>query len=298
MIRSERATVERAGRVVVEAVSLEVAAGQSLALVGRGGSGKTSLLAAAATGLPLHAGEILVEGRSVRREAEAVRRLIGYAPARLPAWPGLRAGEFLELCGVAAGLRGATLTAAVSQGLALAGLASAGHTELDSLPTGAGKRLLIARAVLHDPQVLLFDDPLGGLDPLERRDIERLIGDLHLMGRTVLAAIDDAVVPGCFTHVAVLDEGRLTASGPAEPAAFAAGRRWRYALVCRAAAERAAAVVGRVAGACEVEEPDRVAFELDPAGVSLGGVVVAVEQAGIAVESAGFDPPWTAQLVR
>ncbi|MFM8735556.1 MAG: ATP-binding cassette domain-containing protein [Pirellulales bacterium] len=298
MIRCERATVQRTGRVVVEAVSLEVASGRAVALIGRGGSGKTALLAAAATALPLHAGDIVVEGRSVRREADAVRRLIGYAPARLPAWPGLRADEFLELCGVAAGLRGAPLAAAVDKGLALAGLGSAGHADLESLPAGPAKRLLLARAVLHDPQVLLLDDPLGSLDPVERRDIERLIGDLHLMGRTVLAAIDDAAVPDCFTHVAVLDEGRLVAHGPAEPAAFAGGRRWRCSLVCRGAAERAATVVGRVAGPCRVDELDRVAFELDPAGPSLGKVVVAVEQAGIAVESAGFDPPWTAQLIR
>lgn len=297
MIRCERATVQRAGRVVVEAVSLTVAAGQALALVGRGGSGKTSLVAAAATALPLHAGEILVDGRSVRRDAEAVRRLIGYAPARMPAWPGLRADEFLELCGVAAGLRGGPLSAAVSKGLALAGLGGDRHAEIDTLPVGAAKRLLLARAALHEPQVLLLDDPLGSLDPMERRDIERLIGDLHLMGRTVLAAIDDAVVPACFTHVAVLDEGRLVACGPAEPAAFAAGRRWRYAVVCRAAAERAAPVVDRLAGACRIDEPDRVTFELGPGGVSLGEVVSALEQAGVTVEGAGFDPPWTAQLV-
>ncbi|MFM9010670.1 MAG: ATP-binding cassette domain-containing protein, partial [Planctomycetota bacterium] len=105
MIRCERATVERAGRVVVESLTLAVAAGEALAVVGRSGAGKSSLLAAVATALPLHAGEILVDGRSVVRAAEDVRRRIGYVPDRLPAWPGLRAEEFLEVCAAAAGLR-------------------------------------------------------------------------------------------------------------------------------------------------------------------------------------------------
>ena len=93
MIRCERATVERSGRVVVESLSLDVAPGEATAVVGRTGAGKSSLLAAVATVLPLHAGEILVDGHSVGRQAEQVRQRVGYVPDRLPAWPGLRAGD-------------------------------------------------------------------------------------------------------------------------------------------------------------------------------------------------------------
>jgi ABC-type multidrug transport system ATPase subunit len=136
-----------------------------------------------------------------------------------------------------------------------------------------------------------------GLDAFERRDVARLIADAHLIDRTVLAAVDDADVPGCFTHLAVLDEGRLIASGPADPAAFAAGRTWRHAVVCRGAASRAAGVIEGLLGACECEEPDRVLFAIESAGVSLGEVVAALVQAGIGVESVGFDPPWPAQVM-
>lgn len=297
MIRCERATVERSGRVVVESLSLDVAPGEATAVVGRTGAGKSSLLAAVATVLPLHAGEILVDGHSVGRQAEQVRQRVGYVPDRLPGWPGLCAGEFLELFATAAGLGGGRLRGAVERALDMAGLERERSAPLDDLPAGQRKRILVARALLHDPQVLLLDDPFGGLDAFERRDLARLIADAHLIDRTVLAAVDDADVPGCFTHLAVLDEGRLIASGPADPAAFAAGRTWRHALVCRGAASRAARVIGGLLGACECEEPDRVVIAVDPAGVSLGAVIAALVQAGIGVESVGFDPPWPAQVM-
>ncbi len=298
MIRCERATVERSGRVVVEAVTVAVAAGQAAALIGRSGAGKSSLLAAAATAVPLHGGDILVGDRSVRREASAVRRLIGYVPARMPAWPGVRADEFLEAFAVAAGLRGQPLAAAVAKSLGMAGLAGHAHAPLDTLSAGHAKRLLAARALLHDPQVLLLDDPFGGLDPLERRDIERLIGDAHLMGRTVLAAIDDADVPSCFTHLAVLDEGRLVASGTAEPASFAEGRRWAYAITCRGAAEEAVRVLRPLPAEARATDGDTVAFTFDASTGTLADAIAALVRAGIAVEQAGFAPPWPAQLLR
>ena len=297
MIRCERATVERSGRVVVESLSLDVAPGEATAVVGRTGAGKSSLLAAVATVLPLHAGEILVDGHSVGRQAEQVRQRVGYVPDRLPGWPGLCAGEFLELFATAAGLGGGRLRGAVERALDMAGLERERSAPLDDLPAGQRKRILVARALLHDPQVLLLDDPFGGLDAFERRDLARLIADAHLIDRTVLAAVDDADVPGCFTHLAVLDEGRLIASGPADPAAFAAGRTWRHALVCRGAASRAARVIEGLLGACECEEPDRVIFAIDPAGSSLGAVIATLVQAGIGVESVGFDPPWPAQVM-
>lgn len=144
MIRCERATVERSGRVVVEALSLAIGHGQAAALIGRTGAGKSSLLAAVATALPLHAGEILVDNRSVRGEPAAVRRAIGYVPDRMPAWPGLRVGEFLEAFATAAGLRGERLAASVRRGLDLAGLAAVDRLPLDALPAGQRKRLLVA----------------------------------------------------------------------------------------------------------------------------------------------------------
>lgn len=296
MIRCERATVERDGLVVCESVSLAVAPGHATALVGASGAGKSSLVAAVATALPLHAGEILVDGRSVRRDGDAVRRVVGYVPARMPSWPGLRVTEFLELFADAAGLRGAAIDAAVARALDTAGLAGKRQMQVDALADAEAKRLLVVRALIHEPTVLLFDDPFGGLDPAGRREVERLVADAHLMGRTVLAAIDGADVPGCFTHVAVLREGRLVDSGPADPAAFP-GRTWTRRIACPGKAAEAVRAIGPFVEEARAVDDATVTCRHDPARGPFADVVAALVRAGIPVEAAAFDPPWPAQLL-
>lgn len=297
MIRFDRATVARAGHVVVEELSLRVLPGQSTALIGRSGAGKSATLAAAACILPLHAGDIVVDGRSARREPDAVRRAIGYVPARLPVWPGVRVDEFVELWAAEGGLRGEPLRAAIDQALALAGLDHRAHEPLEALADGHAKRLLVARALVHDPHVLLFDGPFGGLDPVERRELEQLVADAHLMGRTVLAAVDDGDVPACFTHLAVLREGRLVAEGPADPAAFGGDRRFRYRITSRGRAEDTVRSVQGLAVEARAVDLDHVEAMFEPATLPASRLVAAVVTAGIPVDAAGFHPAWTAQLV-
>ena len=297
MIRFDRATVERAGQVVVEELSLRVLAGQSLAVIGRSGAGKSALLAAAACMLPLHAGDIVVDGRSARREPEAVRRTIGYAPSRLPVWPGIRVDEFVELWAAEGGLRGEPLRAAIDQALALAGLERRGHEPLEALDDGHAKRLLLARALVHDPHVLLFDDPFGGLDPVARQELEHLVADAHLMGRTVLAAVDDGDVPACFTHLAVLREGRLVAEGPVDPAAFGGDKRFRYRITSRGRAEDAMRSLRGLPVEAAAVDLDHVDVVFEPATLPASHLVAAVVTAGIPVDAAGFHPAWTAQLI-
>jgi ABC-type multidrug transport system ATPase subunit len=293
MIHCVRVTVVR----VVEGLSLAVEPGQATAVVGSTGAGKSSLLLAAATALPLHGGDILIEGRSVRKEPRTVRRLVGYVPDRPPEWPGVKAREFLDLFAAAAGLAGQRLRAAVDQGLELAGLGLRDRTPLDALPAGQAKRLLLARALLHEPPVLLLDDPFSGLDSEEAHAVARLVADAQVVGRTVLAAVDSAAVPDCFTHLAVLREGRLVAAGPADPSAFAAGRRWRHRIECPGAADPAArALVARGIEASAVDRSSLVVVH-DPARGPFADALAILVAEGIPVESAAYDPPWPAQLL-
>lgn len=297
MILCDQAIVERSGQVVVDRLSLTVAPGEALAVIGRTGAGKSSLLAAIATAIPLHAGDILVGGRSVRGAPDAVRRRIGYVPPLPPTCPAVRAGEFLAIFAAAAGLTGREGRTAVDRGLETAGLAGRGDERLDRLPEGRCKLLLIARAVLHAPDVLVLDDPFGGLDPVERRSVERLVDDLRLGGRTVIAAIDDARVPECFTTLAVLHEARLRHHGPADATAIVAGRPWRCRIHCPRRAEAAAAIVAPLAERVDVVDGHAIDCLLEDAAARLGEVVARLVREGITVTAAGLHPSWTEQLV-
>jgi len=309
MIRFDRVIVERSGQMVIDRLSLAVAPGDTLAIIGRAGAGKSTLVEALATAIPIRGGDIVLADHSVRRDPDAVRARLGFVPSQLAAWPGVRADEFLALFGSSAGLTSHVLQAAVNRALDLADLKGRGGTRIDALPAGQAKLLLIGRALVHAPDVLVLDDPFGSLDPRQRQSVERLIGDLQLGGRTVVAAIDDARVPDCFSHLAVLGEGRLLQEGPATFAAFAAGRAWRYRLHCPGQAEAATALIARPATrlADHVEALDDTILDCTlkcpPAAttgsgpVALFEIVATLVRAGIAVEAAGLHPHWTEQLV-
>jgi ABC-2 type transport system ATP-binding protein len=295
MIRCERLSVERSGQIVVDRVSLEVPSGRAVGVIGRSGAGKSSLMAALAGVIPIHGGDFFVNEISAVRAPERTRRLIGYAPARLDAWPAARAADLLELFAVTAGLPTESATRAMTRGLAFARLAPGDR--VDRLADGAAKRLLVARALLNDPEILLLDDPFSGLDPFDRGEVERIIGDATLLGRTVVAALDDAHVPDCFTHLAVLAGGRLVAEGEASPAAFAAGRTWRHRFVCRGGAADAVVVLRPLTTEAIATDADTIDCRIDPARAAVPRLVEALVRAGLAPESAAFHPPWTAQLL-
>jgi len=297
MIRFDRVSLGQADRLVIDDLSLTAPPGTALALLGLTGAGRSSLLAAAATALPLTGGDILVHGHSVRREPDAVRRLVGYVPTHLSAWPAARADDFLELSAVMAGLSGKPLRLAIQQALELAGLEAGGATRIDTLPEGSARRLLLARALVHGPQVLLLDDPFAGLDPVGRADVERLIGDAALIGRTVVAALDEPLLSDCFTHIAVIAAGRVATQGSATPAAFSAGRTWNHRIACPGSAEAAAETVRPFVEEVHIVDGGTIDCRLDSARTACAKVVEALVRSGIAVESVAFHPPWAAQLL-
>lgn len=298
MIGFRHATLAFGDHRVLDGVTFDVPAGQTVAIIGRTGAGKSTLLAAAAAAVPLSEGDITVGGHSVRRDPAAVHGLVGYVPCRPPSWPPARVGEFLDIAALSAGLIGKPLRVAVAKALDLAGLAGRVGDPIETLPDASGRRLLLARALLHDPQVLLLDDPFTALDPSERSTIEDMVGDAHLMGRTVLAAVDDAEVPACFTHLAMLDAGRVTASGPTDVTAFATGRRFTFRLTCPGRAGDAAQAVRPLAADARAVDFDHAEATIDPILIPGSRLVATVVAAGIPVAAAGFHPAWTAQLLR
>lgn len=295
MIRIERLLVRAGDLARLVDVSLEAAPGEAWALVGAGGCGKGALVAAVAGAVEAAGGDVVVAGKSLRREPAEARRSCGYCPADLGVWPAVSAGDFLDLFAAAVGMPQARVAAERARVLAFAGV-SAGD-RLDRLAGGARKRLLLGRAVLHDPPVLALDDPFRGLDPHERGACEALVEAAVLAERTVIAALDDGIVPACFTHVALVDSGRIVARGPAHPAAFAPGRTWVWRVTVARDAPAARECLADLVPEARAVDDHTVECRIDPALSPPATLVTALVRTGIGVESCHFHPPWSVQLV-
>jgi len=194
-------------RRAVAGVSLEVAAGEAVLLVGRNGAGKTTLLRIATGFLDPDAGEVIVDGIAMARCRARAQSRLGYLPEHAPAPGELTVREHLYLRARQKGVAAAGLDRAIG----LAGLGDAAHQRIATLSKGFRQRVGLADALLGDPPLLVLDEPTGGMDPIQVRQLRE-----HLAG----AARDRAILVSSHavsdleplaTRVAVLRAGELIA---------------------------------------------------------------------------------------
>jgi len=203
MIKLEGLGVRNRDGPLLEAASLTINAGEAVALLGLSGSGKSLLLEVIAGNLPPAAGRVVLG--STGQEPPRV----GYAGALPAAWPVIRCDEFLELVARPRGLAGQPLREAIRRGLDFAGCGHRRDERIDRLPDGRRKQLLIASAMLHDPEILLLDNPFALLDAPGREDVSRAIADFTLAGGVVLATADGGGIENCFGRAILLEAGGL-----------------------------------------------------------------------------------------
>ncbi|MDM4762775.1 ABC transporter ATP-binding protein [Galbitalea sp. SE-J8] len=224
--------VERVGRSfgavhAVRSATFTARAGQVTALVGPNGSGKTTLMLMLASLLAPDAGRIRVAGADPVTDAAAVRARIGWMPDVLGSWPSLTVRQTLVTTA-----RLYRLPVARARARAAELIAEVGLTELADRPTkvlsrGQKQRLSLARALVHDPDVLLLDEPASGLDPRARIELRELVRRLAAAGKTVLvsshvlAELDEMADDAVY-----LDRGETAAAGALERARSTA-RPWR-----------------------------------------------------------------------
>jgi ABC-2 type transport system ATP-binding protein len=199
-------------------LSLEVQVGEIVALVGPNGGGKSTLLRLLTTLVPLQRGAIEVFGLHVMKEPDAVRRRIGVVFQAPSLDRKLTVAENIRLQGVLYGLRGSAVTRRVAELLEQFTLADRAHDRVEQLSGGLRRRVELAKALIHDPQLLLLDEPSTGLDPLARRDLWSHLRRLRdAAGTTILLTTHYLDEAEAADRVAILDQGRLVAvGGPAE----------------------------------------------------------------------------------
>jgi ABC-2 type transport system ATP-binding protein len=198
----------------LDSVSLTIADGECFGLIGSNGAGKTTMMRILATLLVPTSGHAMLGGHDVVREYLSVRRLIGYMPETVAVYPELTVDEFLDYTAAAYGFRGDARRRRVDSVIALTDLGNKRRAGCGALSRGMKQRLFLARALVHDPQVLLLDEPTAGLDPAARIEFRQIIRELTAAGKTTI--VSSHILPELSefcTSVGILERGKLVVSG-------------------------------------------------------------------------------------
>lgn len=206
--------------LAVDRLTLQVAVGEFFALLGPNGAGKTTALHLLSTLLPLQGGEARVLGYDVVRQSTAVRRGVGVVFQESALDERLSARENLDFHAVYFGVPRGQRRARVSQALAWASLEHAADRVVRGFSGGMKRRLELARALLHEPRLLLLDEPTLRLDPQGRRHLWERIEELRRQGLTVVMTTHHLHEAASCDRVAIMDRGRQVAIG--SPAALVA----------------------------------------------------------------------------
>jgi ABC-2 type transport system ATP-binding protein len=215
VIKTVNLTKRYGDLVALSNLNLEIAEGDCFGFIGPNGAGKTTTIKILATLLQPTWGEARVCGLVVGYQSRQIRPLLGFVPDYFGAYEDMVVQEYLEFFAAAYDINGSDRVKVVGDCLELTDLTYKRDAPVDGLSRGMKQRLSIARVLLHDPKVLLLDEPAGNLDPRARVELRELLKTLRGMGKTII--ISSHILPElqdlCNT-VGIIERGELQYSGP------------------------------------------------------------------------------------
>src|SRR5512133_3243479 len=201
----------------LQGLDLTVNKGDLFGFIGSNGAGKTTTLRILATFLSPSAGTAQVLGHDVVRDADAVRHVIGYMPDFFGVYKDMEVTEYLDFFGACYKIPTAQREKTVNDVLELVGLSEKKGSLIGALSRGMQQRLGLARVLIHDPQVLLLDEPASGLDPRARIEMMAILQELQRLGKTII--ISSHILRELETlcnRVAIIEKGKLIYTGPVQ----------------------------------------------------------------------------------
>ncbi|MBV8880571.1 MAG: ABC transporter ATP-binding protein [Planctomycetaceae bacterium] len=214
MIEVSGLTKNYEGHWAVRGVSFDVAEGDIFGFIGPNGAGKTTSIRIISTLLEPTTGTVKVGGRNVIGDAEAVRRLIGFMPDNFGVYERITVWEYLDFFAAAYGIDRRRRAAAIDGIMELTDLKGLRDRLTGELSKGMRQRLCLAKTLVHDPKVLILDEPANGLDPRARIEFRALLKELRSMGKTILISSHILTeLSDICTSVAILEKGKVVTSG-------------------------------------------------------------------------------------
>ncbi|HEX7375912.1 MAG TPA: ABC transporter ATP-binding protein [Pirellulales bacterium] len=201
----------------VDHLNLKIEAGEMFGFIGPNGAGKSTSIRFLATLLKASHGEGIVNGHSVTRRPLDVRRSVGYMPDNFGVYDGMKVWEFLDFFAVAYQIPRGKRKQVIGDVLELLDLTHKRDDFVNGLSRGMKQRLCLAKTLVHDPPVLILDEPSSGLDPRARLEVKALLKELRRMGKTILISSHILTeLADCCTSIGIIERGQLLMHGPIE----------------------------------------------------------------------------------
>ncbi len=212
MIEVEHLTKRYAGNTAVTDVSFSVGQGEIVGLLGPNGAGKSTIMRILSCFMPATAGTVRVAGYDVFTQADEVRRRIGYMPENNPLYRDMRVREYLAFRARIKGLNGAKIKTRVRVVMDQCGLTEVNHKLIGHLSKGFQQRVGLADALVHEPELIILDEPTIGLDPNQIRSVRQLIKDLGSRHTVLISTHILPEVEMTCSRVLILHQGRILAA--------------------------------------------------------------------------------------
>lgn len=209
MINVESLTRIYGATTAVDGVSFSIAKGEVVGLLGHNGAGKSTIMKMLTGFLEPTAGTIRVDGLTMGRDTRAIQARIGYLPENCPVWPEMTVIDFLAYHAALSGVPAAARDAAIARAIRRTALAAKAAARIETLSRGYRQRVGVAQAILHDPEIVILDEPTNGLDPTQVREMRGLIRELAQTATVILSTHVLQEVRATCQRVLILRGGKL-----------------------------------------------------------------------------------------